>query len=84
MPSFIALFESLGYVLCENGQAETGFEKVALFADAKGRPTHAARLPVGKANWSSKLGPQEDIGHTIYGLEGREYGTAVHYLKRPA
>jgi hypothetical protein len=50
-----AAFGTLGYVLCDNAEPETGFEKVALYADAVGLPTHAARqLPSGA--WTSKLG----------------------------
>src|SRR5262245_26433492 len=52
--AFVAAFASLGYVACDSEALESGFEKVALFADAAGIPTHAARqLPNGL--WTSKL-----------------------------
>src|SRR5438045_6954499 len=56
--AFVAVFASLGYRLCEGEVWEAGYEKIALFADQDGRPTHAARqLPNGR--WSSKLGKAE-------------------------
>lgn len=79
--AFIAAFATLGYEPCSDGGLERGFEKVALFADANGEPKHAARqLPSGR--WSSKLGPWEDISHSIYGLEGAQYGDVVQYMRR--
>ena len=81
LPAFTAVFATLGYAPCADGNLEPGFEKLALFADAQGKPKHAAKqLPSGK--WTSKLGLNEDISHTIYGLGGAEYGDVVQYLKR--
>ena len=81
MDSFIEAFESLGYEDCVDATPEAGFEKVAIFADSNGKPTHAARqLPNG--SWTSKLGNWEDIRHTIYGLEGGQYGDATRFLRR--
>jgi len=82
LPSFIAAFATLGYVLCGDGKPERGFVKVALFADANGIPKHAARqLPTGK--WTSKLGVHEDISHILHTVEGKDYGNVVQFLKRP-
>jgi hypothetical protein len=79
--AFVAAFATLGYEPCADGDLEPGFAKIALFADASGMPQHAAKqLPSGK--WSSKLGVHEDISHTVYGLEGGQYGMVVKYLKR--
>jgi hypothetical protein len=53
-----------------------------LFVDARGVPTHAARLlPSGL--WTSKLGEWEDIEHDLHALEGDVYGTVALLLKRP-
>jgi hypothetical protein len=80
--AFVAVFASLGYTICEGDGLETGYEKIALFADADGRPTHAARqLPSGL--WSSKLGKAEDIEHRLHDLEGTLYGSVVFIMKRP-
>jgi len=72
----------LGFEACESANLETGFQKIAIFADAQGAPTHAARqLPDGQ--WTSKLGDWEDIAHELAGLEGEKYGTVQQILKRP-
>jgi hypothetical protein len=82
LSSFVALFESLGYELCADGDLDKGFLKVALYADANGIPTHAARQ-LENGQWTSKVGRIEDISHSLYGLEGGGYGSVVRFLKRP-
>jgi len=79
---FIKAFEQEGYVTCENEEFENGFEKVAFFF-LNGEVTHAARmLPSGA--WTSKLGKGEDIEHTTLGeIEGKAYGSAKAFMKRP-
>jgi len=76
-----AAFASLGFALCQSDAWETGSAKVALFADADGLPTHAARQLSGGL-WTSKLGKLEDIEHDLYDLEGAEYGKVVHVMTR--
>jgi hypothetical protein len=79
--AFCQAFETLGYMRCEHGDFEPGFEKVAIYS-LNGLPTHAARqLPGGQ--WTSKLGKEIDITHALTGLEGPIYGQVVGYLKRP-
>ena len=78
LSAFQAVFASFGYVACAGEHAEPGFEKVALFADAQGKPRHAARqLPTDR--WSSKLGRGADIEHELRDLEGRYTYTARLY-----
>lgn len=79
--AFVAAFASLGNVLCENDGLEGGYEKIALFADADGRPTHAARQLLSGL-WSSKLGKAEDIEHRLHDLEGAVYGSVVLVMRR--
>jgi hypothetical protein len=80
--AYTQVFTALGYVICDSDDLEDGFEKVALFVNEFGEPTHAARqLPSGR--WTSKLGKLEDIEHDLRDLEGTEYGTVVLILKRP-
>jgi hypothetical protein len=43
LDGFRAAFAALGYTPCPSEEHETGFEKVAVFADPLGIPTHAAR-----------------------------------------
>ncbi len=79
--AFAAVFVMLGYTVGGDDSHEPGLEKVALFADAAGTPTHAARqLPTGR--WTSKLGYAEDIEHELRALEGEVYGAVALILKR--
>jgi hypothetical protein len=80
--AFVAAYRSIGYQPCGNSLPEAGSEKVALYADSDGSPTHTARqLPCGQ--WTSKLGTFEDIEHlTLECLNGGLYGQAVLYFIR--
>lgn len=81
--AFFTAFALLGYSPCGNGDLEVGWQKLALYADADGIPTHMARqLPDG--TWTSKLGDYLDIMHTtIDVLHGALYGTCAGFLRRP-
>jgi hypothetical protein len=80
--NFILAFRTLGYERCDNGNFESQYEKVALYAIAD-VPQHMARqLPSGM--WVSKLGPQWDIQHAAAdSVENSEYGQIVLYMRRP-
>jgi hypothetical protein len=66
LAALVDLFASLGYVRCDDGELESGNEKVALYAGDLGDWTHAARqLPDGW--WTSKLGQGVDILHSTPG-----------------
>lgn len=81
LAAFQDAFETLGYTDCQGDAFETGFEKIAIFADASGIPTHVAKqLP--NQRWTSKLGRAEDIEHELRDLEGEVYGTVVRLMKR--
>ena len=81
----MAAFAVLGYEECEGDSLEEGYEKVALFArNVIGvlEPTHAARQ-LRDGQWTSKLGPQEDIEHTrAEDVAGPCYGIPVRFMKR--
>jgi hypothetical protein len=78
--AYVGLYEFLGYEKCESGNIEDGFIKIAVFANEH-MPTHAARqLPNG--NWTSKLGKNIDVEHTIYSIEGGAYGQVIQYLRK--
>jgi hypothetical protein len=52
LSAFTDAFLAIGYIVGGDDSLEPGFEKVALFADAAGMPSHAARqLPSGA--WTS-------------------------------
>jgi hypothetical protein len=85
LEAYIMLFKSLGYEECAGPEVEPGFEKVAIFTGATGKPTHAARqLETGV--WASKLGKSFDIQHELEqvgGFKAKSYGRLAAYLKRP-
>lgn len=74
-----------GYVPCDTGELEEGFEKVVLYVDSNNEVSHAA-LQKENGVWTSKLGVWEDIEHSIpEGLNGDDpaYGKIARFLKRP-
>lgn len=82
LEAFVSAFETRGFDLCEDGTTEEGFEKIAIYVDANSVPGHAAlQLPNG--NWTSKIGPFEDIEHTtLDALICNEYGRPEWFMKR--
>jgi hypothetical protein len=81
LEAFTQAFATVGYVRCEGGEPEPGHEKVALYG-IESEIRHAANQQIN-GKWRSKLGPDEDIEHTLAGLEGPFYGVVVAFLKRP-
>jgi hypothetical protein len=82
LEAFRAAFATLGYVMCAGEDWEAGFQKIAIFANDQGVPTHAARQLDGD-RWTSKLGKLQDIEHALHDLEGTLYGSVVLVMKRP-
>lgn len=80
--AFVSAFATRGYEECATGDLEPGFEKVALFANGLGKPTHAARQ-LEDGSWTSKLGRNLDLSHAVNGLDGPQYGSVVKFLRRP-
>lgn len=82
LENFIDAFRQLGYEVCVGAHHECRFEKVAIYVDRRGVPTHAARQ-LWHGSWISKLGPNVDIRHqTLDVLEGGLYGTVAQVMKR--
>lgn len=80
-------YETLGYDLCYDERLEEGVEKIALYGidnpDGTIEPTHAARQ-LSSGEWTSKLGPFEDISHTsLDDLNGPTYGHKICCMSRP-
>lgn len=80
--AFTQAYQTIGYEVCDRPNLERGFQKIAIYADSAGKPTHAARqLPNGK--WTSKLGQDEDIQHeTLEGLTGESYGNVACIMRK--
>jgi hypothetical protein len=79
--AFVAAFVTVGYEVCDDGEYENGWEKVALYVNAQRVPQHMARQ-VNASQWTSKLGPCHDILHTLPGVAGKLYGTVHLFMKR--
>ncbi|MCW3000541.1 MAG: uncharacterized protein JWN65_4090 [Solirubrobacterales bacterium] len=80
--SFRLAFASLGYQECEDGEPCENAEKIAIFADAAGTPTHAAYMPAG-GRWKSKLGTAWDIEHdAAEDVGGSSYGETRLFMQR--
>jgi hypothetical protein len=86
LAAFIACYKSIGYEECGlNSDFEDGFEKVAIYTNPGGTPTHAAKQ-FANGVWKSKLGRYHDIEHTLEGISGwfrpNSYGNVAAILKR--
>lgn len=87
--TFVQAYQSLGYEICpkQSVTGEQGVDRVAIYVDATGVPTHAARQLAG-GKWTSKLGAWEDIQHdTLEALSDRDglglgYGTVGLIMRR--
>jgi len=88
MEAFVKAYETLGYKLCYDNSLEPGLQKVAIYGktnpvDGTTIPTHAA-LQLESGEWSSKLGPFEDVRHkTLDDVNGPAYGRAFYFMSRP-
>lgn len=76
------VFKLHAYHECDSGAFDSDFEKIAIYVDADGAPSHVARQ-TGSGTWTSKLGVSCDIEHeTLDSLEGEEYGTVGAIMQR--
>lgn len=83
MSGVLAAYEVCGYEVCTSPDLEEGFDKIAVFTDASGEPTHAARQ-IATGAWTSKLGDHVDIEHTdVAAVGGGMYGEPNLFMRRP-
>jgi hypothetical protein len=81
LTSLIVAFESVGFVICADGSQEIGIEKIAIYADGD-EYLHAARQ-LENGQWTSKMGPDEDIQHNSPDdLAGPAFGQVAAFMKR--
>lgn len=77
-----AFLESLGFERCNYPDFESGYQKVAIFADQLGYPLHLARQK-SSGRWTSKMADKFDIEHdTVRVLEDGSCGSVVVIMKR--
>ncbi|MBN7814210.1 DUF7689 domain-containing protein [Algoriphagus pacificus] len=79
--AFKALFATKGFQECDNDVLEMGVEKIVIYTK-EGIVTHAAKQ-LQNGLWSSKLGQQNDVSHTINSMEDGGYGNATVFMSRP-
>jgi hypothetical protein len=84
LEAFVAAYATCGFRRSTTGgMLVAGLEKIALYVDGDGEPSHAA-LQLSNGRWSSKMGTWEDIEHVDTScLEGGTYGQVVLFLERP-
>jgi hypothetical protein len=83
--AFIQAYGTLGYEVCDKGEVEAEYDKIAVY-EKNGVPTHAAKQ-LEDGRWKSKLGPWEDIEHnTVEAVQTFQgvgiYGEVAFYMKR--
>ncbi len=81
LEAFVELFSSQGYSGDVGDSLEVGFTKVAIFCK-NGLPTHAARQ-LSSGLWTSKLGIEIDVAHSLASMESGFYGDVVRIMKVP-
>ena len=82
LQAFTQAYETLGYEVCTDVEVEIGYEKIALYANAGGIPTHAAKQ-LASGLWSSKIGRGEDIEHArLESLTGGIYSEVTRIMRR--
>jgi hypothetical protein len=80
---WMLVFAMHGYSVCDAGEWERGFEKIAIYTTTDGEPQHVARQ-LDSGQWSSKLGGAQDIIHpSLEAIECPEYGSARVFMRRP-
>jgi len=81
LSSYVAAYESQGFVSCEDHYLEEGYDKIVVYADSHGQGVHAAKQ-LDDIWWSSKMGTNIDIRHHLEALDGPFYGARTVYMKR--
>ena len=82
LDAFLTAFAIVGFEICSGDLLEPGFEKIAIYVDARGAPTHVARQ-LSSGQWTSKLGKSVDIEHAFDSLDNSNlYGSAACILRR--
>lgn len=83
LSSFIRMYETYEYTLCDSWELEEGHRKIAIYVKTDGiTVTHASRQ-LKDGRWTSKLGKENDIQHgNPYSIEGIAYGRVGAFMKK--
>ena len=74
------MFQHFGYKQIFEKELPDYIDIIALYTIGP-LPTHAARKIDGNF-WTSKLGDEIDLSHTLEGLVSSEYGNPSHYFSK--
>jgi hypothetical protein len=84
LPEYLEVFGSLGFVECADATLEPGVEKIAIYAEGQ-RFDHVA-YQRSDGEWSSKMGPYNDIRHestdVLIGARPGGYPAVALYMAR--
>jgi len=82
MQNFILAYKMKGYRPCRSKRYVHGYEKIVIYKDKNGVPTHAAFQSLN-GRWKSKLGKLEDIQHDMLeSISNDGYGIPFQTLRR--
>ena len=82
--TYVRFFALNGYELADDDSLEEGYTKIAIYV-LDDEFAHVARQ-VSRYRWTSKIGEQEDIEHSLRALENDApytYGTASIFMRKP-
>jgi hypothetical protein len=82
LQAFIDFYTTHGFAGPSDATYSEDTEKIAIFTDPTGKPTHAAKQ-IGPSKWASKLGNSYDIEHKRDAVGGGLYGSIAYYMERP-
>lgn len=85
LDSYVALFESWGFVLCDDGSFEEGLLKIAIYS-RDGFFHHVAKQVPPIRWWSSKIGRAHDLRHetldALYDAPLFEGAVVTNFMQR--
>ncbi len=80
LDSLVAVYEWLGYEVCDDDELESGYDKIAIYGIGTEYEHAARQLPDGK--WTSKIGFMEDIEHNRLNSLCSVYGAVQCIMRR--
>lgn len=83
LETFIKLYQKYKFEVCVDHHYEEGYRKIAIYVDPSTKKvTHASRQR-SNGEWTSKLGPQQDIAHSDpYSIESVAYGNVALIMRK--
>ena len=80
--TMIEFFKLFKYEICEDDSYSLKFRKLAIFADKANDFKHVA-LQFGPDIWTSKLGYENILKHSLADISGGTYGNVYCFMRRP-